>query len=142
MKRALVGGFLLGIMLALATQTSEAHAQTANRPTSDLQLLTRLNGRASYIGSSQPGADGGTVGIRDGGAYQVIKTQCYAAACVGVGMSCSCAPGQATKGETVAANQTHFMVLDAEPVICTAAVTGSLLPDGGAGAWCDHWLMK
>lgn len=133
MKRALA---MVGLMGAAALLM-------AARPAGEFPMFLRLNGQPTFIGRSMPGADGGTVGIVDAGLGQVTKTRCYAAACVCPGISCTCSLGQATTGQKLAADGVEYIILDnSTTLLSTAAVSGSLLPDGGAGAWCDHWVMN
>jgi len=141
MKRALLVGLALGFGLALVSMPGVARA---GQPTGEFALMMRLNGSWSAMGWTGPGADGGTVGRIDGGPGECIKTQCYAAACVCPGaLSCTCGMGQATTGEKLAADGVTFNCLGTSSatagIITTAAYPGSLLPDGGAGAICDHW---
>lgn len=144
MKRALLLGLALGFGLALASLPGTAHA---TNPTGEFTLLLRLNGSPRFIGHTNAGADGGTVSRADAGAGNIVKTQCYAAACVCPGTSCSCgnvlgSAGAVTNGEYIAANGVHYMILGAtEKMVTVARATGSTLLDAGTGAECDHWEL-
>lgn len=143
MKRALLLGLALGFGLALALSSGPA---LASNPPGEFPLLLRLNGSPTYLGHTSPKGDAGTIGRVDGGFGNIVKTQCYSAACVCPGVSCTCGNvaganvGASTTGEYLAANGVNFMVLTpGNSMVTVAAASGSLLLDGGAGAECDHW---
>ncbi len=140
MKRLL----LLGALAFVAVLTMAA------RPPGEFPLILRLNGQPAWIATSVPGADGGALAVVDAGLGAVVKSQCHAVACICPGMSCVCPSAtnlasfnNATVGEKLAVDAVHYMVLtDGQSKISTAAYSGSVTPDGGSGAWCDHWLMQ
>lgn len=149
MKRALLFGLALGFGLALATLPGSASAASGGQPVGEFTLLMRLNGSPSFIGHTAPRGDGGTIGRVDGGLGNIVKTQCYSAACVCPGTSCSCGNiasssgfNVTTNGELLAANGVNYQVLNVDNgMVTTAAASGSLLLDGGPGAECDHWRL-
>ncbi len=151
MKRTFLLVAALGLLgLALSAMSPAAQTSAAvlgSNPSGEFALLLRLNGAPRYIGHTNAGADGGTVSRADAGAGNIVKTQCYSAACICPGTSCSCgnvlgSAGVATNGEYIAANGVHFMVLDPTGKMVTVArATGSLLLDAGTGAECDHWEL-
>ena len=147
MKRALLIGLALGFGLALVSLPGIA---AAGQPAGEFALMLRLNGSPAFIGHTAPGGDGGTVGRVDGGVGNCVKTQCYSPACVCAATSCSCGTVlassgavAATNGEYLAAYGVSYMCLAVNNgMVTTAAASGSLLLDGGAGADCDHWVMQ
>lgn len=126
----------------------------AARPGGETVLLLKLNGQPAWIGTSVPGIDGGTVAVIDAGAGEVVKTICHSAACICPGQSCVCPSAtnlanfsNPNVGEKLTAEVAHFMVLADFPTansgrISTSNYAGSTGPDGGSGAWCDHWIMR
>ncbi len=155
MKRILFVSALLGLGLAvsamsLRSQTSAVAAEVlGTNPSGEFTLLLRLNGSPVFAGHTAPRGDGGTIGRVDGGLGNIVKTQCYSAACVCPGTSCSCGNiasssgfNVATNGELLAANGINYTVLAPDNgMVTTAAASGSLLLDGGPGAECDHWRL-
>ncbi len=146
MKRALLLGLALGFGLALVASPGTANA---TNPAGEFTLLMRLNGSPVFAGHTSPGIDAGTTDRVDGGLGNIIKTQCYQAACVCPGTSCSCGNVHAssgasyfTNGEYIAANGVVYTVLTpTNGMVTTAYATGSTRFDGGVGAECDHWRL-
>ncbi len=138
----------LGLVLAAMSWPAQTSAVvTGGNPTGEFTLLLRLNGSPTFICHTAPKGDGGTIGRCDGGFGNIVKTQCYSAACVCPGTSCSCGnnlgtlgSNTGTAGELLAANGVNYTVLTpTNGMVTTAAASGSLLLDGGPGAECDHW---
>lgn len=155
---AVSGVFLVGVGLLGSTvqaspslRSEVAQFVAGGLPASQFNLSLRQNGPPVYLGHTSPRSDGGTIGSVDGGAGNLVMTECYAGACLCAGVTCSCvnaagalvAIGSASTGRFMPANTPTTMVMGitslSSGMVTVAAGVGSVLFDGGPGAECDHW---